>query len=70
MIKFSHAIVALPFSLASLVPAHQVVTLNGKSISWIVFTMVGTRSAAMRLDRLPHISIDEKNHRTVLEERD
>jgi 4-hydroxybenzoate polyprenyltransferase len=65
MIKFSHTIFALPFAFASLVLAHRVVPLNGKTVLWIVIAMIGARSAAMGFNRLADAEIDAKNLRTM-----
>lgn len=64
MIKFEHTLFALPFAfLGAILAADGLPTLW--QIVWILFAMVGARSAAMTFNRIIDRDIDAKNPRTM-----
>jgi 4-hydroxybenzoate polyprenyltransferase len=65
MIKFSHTIFALPFAFTAVVMASRNFSITGEKIMWIVFSMVGARSAAMGFNRIVDAKIDSINPRTA-----
>jgi len=68
MIKFSHTVFALPFALSAVVMAlknHKFIILD---LIWIIFAMVGARSAAMGFNRIVDALLDKKNPRTSARE--
>jgi 4-hydroxybenzoate polyprenyltransferase len=65
MIKFSHTIFALPFALTgALLAAEGLPTL--RQTLWIIVAMVGSRTAAMAMNRLIDAEIDARNPRTAV----
>ena len=68
MIKFSHTVFALPFALSAVIMAlknHKFIFLD---LIWIIFAMIGARSAAMGFNRIVDAIIDKKNPRTAARE--
>ncbi len=65
MIKFSHTIFALPFALSSAVMASKFHALTWEKVIWIVFAMIGARSAAMGFNRIADVRYDSQNPRTA-----
>src|SRR5579883_1919672 len=70
MIKFEHAVFALPFALTGALLAFRETHPEGRvlaiKIAWIVVAMVGARSAAMAFNRLLDREIDSRNPRTKM----
>ncbi len=67
MIKFSHAIFALPFAFtAALIAASGIPSFS--QIFWITVAMVGARSGAMGINRIIDRHIDRANPRTASRE--
>src|ERR1700688_1990401 len=70
MIKFEHSIFALPFALTgALLAARYGAAVPGwptlRQILWIVVAMVGSRSAAMTVNRIAVLHYDRLNPRTA-----
>jgi 4-hydroxybenzoate polyprenyltransferase len=67
MIKFEHAVFALPFALVgALLAAREGGGLpSWRQILWIVVAMVGARSAAMTMNRIADLDYDRRNPRTA-----
>ena len=64
MIKFEHALFALPFAFLGAVMAAGGLP-TWQQILWITLAMVGARSAAMTFNRIADREIDAKNPRTA-----
>jgi 4-hydroxybenzoate polyprenyltransferase len=64
MIKWEHSIFALPFALCGAMLAANGLP-SGRQLFWIVFAMVGARSAAMAFNRLVDAKFDAANPRTA-----
>ena len=64
MIKFSHTIFALPFAFSSAILAIPSSQFEWMKFIWILFAMVGARTAAMGFNRIVDSAIDLKNPRT------
>src|ERR1035437_8699428 len=70
MIKFEHAVFALPFALTGSLLAfrgggYAAAEIGGK-LAWIVVAMVAARSAAMAFNRLVDAPMDGRNPRTKM----
>src|ERR1035437_1943919 len=70
MIKFEHAVFALPFALTGALLAfrdggYKSAEIGGK-LAWIVVAMVAARSAAMAFNRLVDAPMDGRNPRTKM----
>jgi 4-hydroxybenzoate polyprenyltransferase len=65
MIKFSHTVFALPFALTSVVLASRHFPVTLEKVMWIIFAMIGARSAAMGFNRIADAHFDSKNPRTA-----
>jgi len=70
MIKFEHSVFALPFALtAALLAARYDADPSPwpawRQIVWIIFAMVGARSAAMTMNRIADLEYDRRNPRTA-----
>jgi 4-hydroxybenzoate polyprenyltransferase len=69
MIKFEHTIFALPFAYMGALLGASVVNgqlPTGWQLFWVTIAMIGSRSAAMGLNRLIDRAIDAKNERTSM----
>lgn len=64
LIKFEHTIFALPFALSGMLLASVAEFPPLMTVVWVLFAMVGGRTAAMALNRLIDADIDKKNPRT------
>jgi 4-hydroxybenzoate polyprenyltransferase len=65
MIKFEHTVFALPFAfLGALAAAQGIPPL--RTLLWIMFAMVGARTAAMTFNRLADEDVDAANPRTAM----
>jgi len=64
LIKFEHTIFAMPFALSGMLLASSTTFPEISTFVWVVFAMVGGRTAAMSLNRLIDANIDKKNPRT------
>jgi 4-hydroxybenzoate polyprenyltransferase len=71
MVKLSHTIFGLPFTLAAALLVHEIEAtagrtgLDGWRILWIVVAFTGARSAAMGFNRIVDRDIDADNPRTA-----
>ena len=63
MIRFEHTVFALPFALIGALLAERGLP-SVRQLSWIVFAMVGARSAAMAFNRIADLELDRANPRT------
>ncbi len=74
MVKLSHTIFGLPFTLASALVAHRfAVEAGGPGLTWgrlalIVLAFTGARTAAMGFNRIVDRDVDAKNPRTAQRE--
>lgn len=69
MIKFEHTLFALPFAYLGALLGSMAIhdrLPNWSEIGWITLAMVGSRSAAMGLNRVIDKTIDKKNPRTAM----
>lgn len=64
MIKFSHTIFALPFAFSAAILAIPSSNFEWMKFVWILFAMIGARTAAMGFNRIVDSAIDAKNPRT------
>ena len=64
-VRFSHTVFALPFALAGALLASRQVSVDWKTILWILVAMVSARSAAMGFNRLADGRTDALNPRTA-----
>ncbi|RJX31931.1 MAG: 4-hydroxybenzoate octaprenyltransferase [Desulfarculus sp.] len=65
LVKFSHTVFLLPFTLAAVVLAHRVRPLTAGAMVWIVVALVSARSAAMVMNRIADRRWDALNPRTA-----
>ncbi len=68
MIKFEHSVFALPFALTGALLAARFAGPGWptwRQLLWIVVAMVGTRSAAMTMNRIADLEYDRRNPRTA-----
>ncbi len=71
LIKFSHTVFALPFTLISAflaLKSTEVIILSKNSgimLGWIILAMIGARSGAMGFNRLVDLKWDAQNPRTA-----
>jgi 4-hydroxybenzoate polyprenyltransferase len=65
LIKFSHAIFALPFALIAMMVAAEGFP-EGSVFGWILVCMVGARTSAMGMNRYLDWEIDQLNPRTKI----
>lgn len=71
MVKLSHTIFGLPFTLSSALLVHGIEMTAGRTgldlwrVGWIVLAFTGARSAAMGFNRIVDRDIDALNPRTV-----
>jgi 4-hydroxybenzoate polyprenyltransferase len=63
MIKFEHTIFALPFAFIGALLAGKGLPTGWQS-TWIIFAMIGARSAAMTFNRIVDVRFDRSNPRT------
>ncbi len=65
LIKFEHTIFALPFAFSGMLLAAGTDWPDIITFLWVLFAMVGGRTAAMALNRLIDAEIDKNNPRTA-----
>lgn len=65
LIKFEHTIFALPFALSGMLLANPSGLPNIKTVFFVIFAMVGARTAGMALNRVIDCDIDKLNPRTT-----
>ncbi|NVB41958.1 UbiA family prenyltransferase [Pseudenhygromyxa sp. WMMC2535] len=74
LVRLSHTIFGLPFTLASALLAHRAATTTGLGdgegitwikLVWVVLAFTGARTAAMGFNRIVDRKIDAKNPRTA-----
>lgn len=64
LVKFEHSIFALPFALCGMLLAASKGWPEPVTYLWVIFAMVGGRTAAMALNRIIDADIDSLNPRT------
>ncbi|MCK5507559.1 MAG: putative 4-hydroxybenzoate polyprenyltransferase [Desulfobacterales bacterium] len=64
MIKFSHAVFALPFAFSAVILAQRQYPIILSDIFWVFLAMIGARSSAMGFNRIADARLDAKNPRT------
>lgn len=68
LIKVSHTIFALPFSLSMLFVANKFKPITSWQVFWVILAVISARSAAMGFNRLIDYDIDSVNPRTITRE--
>ena len=74
MVKLSHTIFGLPFTVAAVILAHRHMVAAGADgvtwpqVGWVVLAFTGARTAAMGFNRIADRDIDGENPRTAARE--
>jgi 4-hydroxybenzoate polyprenyltransferase len=68
MVKFEHALFALPFAASAVVLVSREAHLDGARLLLIVVAVVAARTAAMAMNRVADRAFDAKNPRTARRE--